>query len=585
MPPLPDLLAPIPGPEPAGADLRYDEVYDKLKDARREDDASVEDGAHNVWKRPRKTADWPLVIKLASDVLANRSKDLQIAIWLTEGLLHREGFGGLRSGLGLLGGLLEQYWDGLYPQIEDGDAEARIALLAWVGSRFALPVHQVPLNQRGHDLARYHESRLVGYEHEVKESDDRSRIDAREAALAAGRLAPEEFDKAVGETAKESYPRLVADLAGSLDALERLDRIGDAKFGADAPGYGPLRSALEEALRVAQQLTKMVGLEMQISPAAASNAPRTPETLPPEAQPTRVGNGGIAAPPGSPEEAAARLASAASFLRHADPRNPAPYLALRGFRWGELRQAGRPDPRLLEAPPTPVRARLKGLLLDRQWQQLLEAAEAVMETPQGRGWLDLQRYAVTACEGLGAPFAPVADAIRAELRMLLADMPDLPEMTLMDDTPAANRETQSWLRESVLDNGDPPAAGDGSSGPREPATITARAGSPQRAIQTIIQELEHETSRRGRFLRQTELAGVMVEADLAGVAKPILEELVAQIDAHKLEEWEAGELVARPLALLYRCLDQLGTDAALKEALYLRVCRLDPLQAISFARS
>jgi type VI secretion system protein ImpA len=585
MPPLPDLLAPIPGPEPAGADLRYDEVYDKLKEARREDDPSVQDGAHNVWKRSRKTADWPLVIKLASDVLTNRSKDLQVAVWLTEGLLHREGFGGLRTGLELLGGLLEQYWDGLYPRIEDGDAEARIALLAWVGSRFALPVHQVPLNQRGHDLSRYHESRLVGYEQELKESEDRSRIEGREAALAAGKLAPEEFDKAVAETPRQSYPRMVADLAGCLQTLERLDRIGDVKFGTEAPGYGALRSALEEALRVAQQLSRMLGLEEPSPLVTGADTPVAPEIQPAGAEPTPVGNGGIMAPPGSPEEAAARLASAAGFLRRADPRNPAPYLALRGFRWGELRQAGRPDPRLLEAPPTPVRARLKGLLLDRQWQQLLDATEAVMETPQGRGWLDLQRYAVTACEGLGAPFAPVASAIRAELRVLLTDMPDLPEMTLMDDTPAANRETQSWLREIVLDNPDPPVPGDGSAQPRAPATIMARAGSPQRAIQTIMQELEHETSRRGRFLRQTELAGVMVDADLATVAKPILEELVAQIDAHKLEEWEAGELVARPLALLYRCLDQLGTDAALKEALYLRVCRLDPLQAISFARS
>jgi type VI secretion system protein ImpA len=101
----------------------------------------------------------------------------------------------------------------------------------------------------------------------------------------------------------------------------------------------------------------------------------------------------------------------------------------------------------------------------------------------------------------------------------------------------------------------------------------------------ILRELDRETSRRGKFLRQTELAGVMVEADLAGVAKPILEELLAQIDAHKLEEWETGDLVARPLALLYRCLDKLGTDSALKESLYLRVCRLDPLQAIGVARA
>jgi type VI secretion system protein ImpA len=209
----------------------------------------------------------------------------------------------------------------------------------------------------------------------------------------------------------------------------------------------------------------------------------------------------------------------------------------------------------------------------------------VMETPQGRGWLDLQRYAVTACEGLGAPFQPVAHAIRAELRALLTELPDLPEMTLMDDTPAANPETRAWLRDSVLPNGSERTAEHKGAESREPAAITARAGGPERAIQAIMRELERETSRRGRFLRQTELAGVMVEADLAAVAKPILEELVGQIDAHKLEEWEAGELVARPLGLLYRCLDKLGTDSALKESLYLRVCRLHPLQAIGFTRS
>jgi type VI secretion system protein ImpA len=76
----------------------------------------------------------------------------------------------------------------------------------------------------------------------------------------------------------------------------------------------------------------------------------------------------------------------------------------------------------------------------------------------------------------------------------------------------------------------------------------------------------------------------MMDAELASVAKPILEELVAQIETHKLEDWEAGELVARPLALLYRCLDKLGQDASLKESLYLRICRLDPLQAIGFRR-
>jgi type VI secretion system protein ImpA len=75
----------------------------------------------------------------------------------------------------------------------------------------------------------------------------------------------------------------------------------------------------------------------------------------------------------------------------------------------------------------------------------------------------------------------------------------------------------------------------------------------------------------------------MVDAGHEAVAKPLLEELIGSIEGHKLEEWEAGDLVAQPLALLYRCLDKLDGDSDTKQSLYLRICRLDPLQAISFA--
>ena len=39
------------------------------------------------------------------------------------------------------------------------------------------------------------------------------------------------------------------------------------------------------------------------------------------------------------------------------------------------------------------------------------------------------------------------------------------------------------------------------------------------------------------------------------------------------------------LALLYRVLERTDGDVSAKEALYLRICRLDPLQAIGFARA
>jgi type VI secretion system protein ImpA len=100
-----------------------------------------------------------------------------------------------------------------------------------------------------------------------------------------------------------------------------------------------------------------------------------------------------------------------------------------------------------------------------------------------------------------------------------------------------------------------------------------------------MNEVNREKTRRGRFLLQAELASIMVDAGHEAVALPILEELVSDIEAHKLEEWEAGGLVARPMSLLYRCLTKTDGDSHTRQQLYLRICRLDPLQAMSFAQS
>src|SRR3954467_5863735 len=126
-----DLLSPIAGTTPGGIELRYDPIFDKIKEARRED----LDAPQGEWATTLKTADWPLVIKLAKDAIATKSKDLQIAAWLTEALARREGFPGLRSGLEVLAGLVEVHWDNLYPEIDDGDAEMRAAPLEWVGTK------------------------------------------------------------------------------------------------------------------------------------------------------------------------------------------------------------------------------------------------------------------------------------------------------------------------------------------------------------------------------------------------------------------------------------------------------------------
>src|SRR6202035_3215300 len=111
-----DLLNPVSPENPAGPNLRYDPIYDKIKEARRQDD----DAPQGEWARERKVADWALTIKLVSETLATKTKDLQWVAWLAEAMLRKEGIGGLREALDLAKGMLEKFWDGLYPELEDG---------------------------------------------------------------------------------------------------------------------------------------------------------------------------------------------------------------------------------------------------------------------------------------------------------------------------------------------------------------------------------------------------------------------------------------------------------------------------------
>jgi hypothetical protein len=61
--------------------------------------------------------------------------------------------------------------------------------------------------------------------------------------------------------------------------------------------------------------------------------------------------------------------------------------------------------------------------------------------------------------------------------------------------------------------------------------------------------------------------------------------MLSLIDEHKLEDWEASDTVALPMALLHRCMAKLQADTSAREALYLRVCRLHPLMAMQLANN
>jgi type VI secretion system protein ImpA len=603
-----DLLNPIAGENPSGQNLRYAPVYDKIKEARREDD----DAAQGDWKIERKLADWGFVVKTAGETLATKSKDLQLAAWLTEALLKTQGIAGLRDGLDLLKGLIDGFWDTLYPEIEECDVEMRAAPLDWVGGRLDRGVKDSPLTRGGFSWFVYKESRKVPTEEEAGGSS--AKAETRAAAMADGKLTPEEFDKSFDSSPKAYYVQLAADFDSAMESLQALDGLCEEKFQDVAPSFGPLRQTLEEvkqAVRIFLQKKRekepdepVAGEEPE---AEAESASWAAEEEAPAAQAAsaparaRKPGGALSAEPVDRDDAIARVVSAAKFLRGENQYDPAPYLLLRGLRWGELRAPGTDiDPALLAAPPSDLRQDLKRLAVEANWTEVLEAAEKGMALECGRGWLDLQRYVGRACYELGAYYEPIRRAVISEVRGLLADYPQLPELTMMDDTPTANAETQAWLKENAApaeaQYTPPPFESDTEAGSAsEPgaeaapdtyylAMQAARDGRPQEGVEMLTREIAHESNGRARFHRKLQLTQLCISAGHDDIAAPILQALAGEIERHKLEDWESPELLAQPLALLYRCLAKDEGSAEERQKLYSWICRLDPLQAMNVSR-
>lgn len=341
-PPIVDidsLLTPIPGENPSGVDVRYTR-YDEIKEARREE----EDLPQGDWK-PKgnpKVADWGKVIEVSSTVLSKESKDLQVAVWLIEALVKQHGFAGLRDGLKLFRELHNQYWETLYPEIEDDDLETRAAPAEWLNENqktpfFPFTIKSIPL-MLGNDGSRY------SYFHweQSREVENLGRQDPKKMAeaIAEGKITKKKFDEAEIATPLTHCLALLEDVQQCCQEIEGLEQVIKEKYGESHPDR-PSLSHINEIIGNCRQfledtVQKKGGAGMN---SAGNNPP--PEGTPQAviettgaSSPAPVIGGGI--DPSDRLDALRRLAAVAEYFRKTEPHSPVAYLVQRATRWGEM---------------------------------------------------------------------------------------------------------------------------------------------------------------------------------------------------------------------------------------------------------
>lgn len=303
-----DLLKPIHEAAPCGDDLSFSAEFDLIAEARREDDPTLSQGE---WVTALKTADWPGVASSCEKLLCERTKDLRLAMWLTEAWAMSRGHEGLQQGLSLCLDLSQKFWTDIHPQADEGDQGQRTGNIAWLLQRLVWLAPSRPITH--------------------------SRQGGPTFTLQDWRQNPEACQRALRETPPDWLRQTLGHAQANLDTLLQWQAFIDAKMGMDGPSFVAAREALGATVYDLGRLARDLGVQ-----AHAAMAPEpsriTPANVIPDT-PLNTAHSGrpqAATPVSSRAQAVQQLREVAAYFREHEPHSPVAYLADKAVAWADL---------------------------------------------------------------------------------------------------------------------------------------------------------------------------------------------------------------------------------------------------------
>jgi type VI secretion system protein ImpA len=241
------LLTDISPESPCGEDLSYDIEFLELEQlARGKEETQVGDHIQE-----QEEPDWKKV-NTQSLKLLERSRDLRLILYLTVANLNLKGLSGFHDGLALLRGVLERYWDHLFPQLDpedDNDPIERINIIASLSPptsvmsdqdimKFIPRLMDVPLCEPG-DARLPHAT----MKHLLAASGEISISENNQTDLPSQKL----IDAAFEQTDVEALHTTNQILRGCIEQIQALDHILVEQVGsAMAPNFNRLEHLLKQ---------------------------------------------------------------------------------------------------------------------------------------------------------------------------------------------------------------------------------------------------------------------------------------------------------------------------------------------------
>lgn len=307
---------------PCGVDLEYDAGFLELE-------GLASDKPERQFETEAEDPPWRDMMERASELLG-RSKDLRLALTYTRAAAHVAGLSGFHAGLRLLTGMLERYWDGLYPPL---DAEDDNSPALRVNALAALADPYTPFDDHAtllHDLRAAEVCRVPG-----------DRLTVRDILIGLGKLTAISTDRAVtlqvvqgvlGEAVKAD-PLVLADALALPQTVEQLANLMSARFGAtDAPSLTVMMSVAQSLAGVCRTVAPDgvpaadAGASVALHDAAGAATAQQDTRIARPGPPSRAQGPGQLA---TREDAMAMLDAVCAFLERTEPTNPAPLLIRR----------------------------------------------------------------------------------------------------------------------------------------------------------------------------------------------------------------------------------------------------------------
>jgi type VI secretion system protein ImpA len=367
-----NLLQPISMETPHGTDLRADRSptsdYYSLKDARNNaraaERSSMFDDAVDLQKP------WRTVVDLAPNILGHKSKDLEVACWLTEGLIRLHGVAGLRDGFRLIHGLIENYWQNLYPQPDEDGMETKVAPLTGLNGdggdgTLMAPIRNMGITNEG-DYGSFNLWQYLKARDNAKVTDEDERHTCNESLG----FTLQDIEDTIREAAPQFYADMVATIEEALIDYRAITTLLRSHCGQEAPPSSNIAALLDEVLRSVRFLSKDKLDAIQTAAGAqhidnsefnAADSLQTENLL---RHITSDKPAKPSGPIGNREDALRRLQEVADYFRLNEPHTPLAPGIERLIRWGRMTVAELMMELLPEDSSRGFFSQLTGLKLD-----------------------------------------------------------------------------------------------------------------------------------------------------------------------------------------------------------------------------